>query len=266
MLFGIRLSPDGPVAGLPLSRRRQALEDFVRRAGRQERISLTPCTRDPNAAERWLNGYAGTDGVIAKRLGRPYESGERAMIKVKRMKTADCVVGGFRYEEGRRTVGSLLLGLYNSEGRLDHVGLTSSISAAERLALSKSLRRCESLRGLQARRLAGPVAGAQDAASRGSRCGPTSLRKCASIMQPECGFGTGPRFFCVGAQTSRRGPARSTSSRLPRLRSRKQWPEPLAAAGRYLISPLAVFLASDAANLVTGAENEVTADDSAKDV
>ena len=71
---------------------------------------------------------SGTDGVVAKRLDRPYESGERAMVKVKRMRTADCVVGGFRYESRSREVGSLLLGLYDSEGRLDHVGFTSTIA------------------------------------------------------------------------------------------------------------------------------------------
>ena len=143
VLFDILLGPDGSaLAEAPLSRRREALEAFARSAGRPDML-VTPCTRDPDEAERWLFGYAGTDGVVAKRLDRPYQSGERAMIKVKRMRTADCVVGGFRYERGRPVVGSLLLGLYDSEGRLDHVGFTSAIPDADRAALtsgSKSLR------------------------------------------------------------------------------------------------------------------------------
>jgi ATP-dependent DNA ligase len=78
------------------------------------------------------------DGVIAKRLDQPYLSGERAMQKIKNMRTADCVVGGFRYGTGSKNVGSLLLGLYN-KGLLDHVGFTSSIGASSRAALTKKL-------------------------------------------------------------------------------------------------------------------------------
>jgi ATP-dependent DNA ligase len=69
----------------------------------------------------------GTDGVIAKQLARPYQSGERAMVKVKRLRTADCVVGGFRYESGSRGIGSLLLGLFDAHGKLDHVGYTAGM-------------------------------------------------------------------------------------------------------------------------------------------
>jgi ATP-dependent DNA ligase len=76
-------------------------------------------------------------------LGGAYEAGERAMIKVKRLRTADCVVGGFRYESKSREVGSLLLGLYDKAGKLDHVGFTSTISDEERPALT---RRLEALR------------------------------------------------------------------------------------------------------------------------
>ncbi len=110
---------------------------------RDDRLIVTPCTVDVAKAQEWLAGYAGTDGVVAKRLDRRYESGERAMIKVKRLRTADCVVGGFRYESHSRRVGSLLLGLYDAEGLLDHVGFTSTIADRERLALT---RRLEALR------------------------------------------------------------------------------------------------------------------------
>ena len=82
--------------------------------------------------------------MVAKRLDGPYAPGERAMLKVKRLRTADCVVAGFRYEHGGNLVGSLLLGLYDDEGRLDHVGFTASITDAERAALT---RRLEALAG-----------------------------------------------------------------------------------------------------------------------
>jgi ATP-dependent DNA ligase len=80
------------------------------------------------------------DGVIAKRVDRPYASGERkSMLKIKNLRTADCVVGGFRYGTKNRLVGSLLLGLYNDSGLLDHVGFTSGLAAAEKPALTKRL-------------------------------------------------------------------------------------------------------------------------------
>jgi ATP-dependent DNA ligase len=82
------------------------------------------------AAEAWLRdaGHSATDGVVAKELARSYEPGERAMIKVKQLRTADCIVGGFRYESSSREVGSLLLGFYDADGRLDHVGFTATIT------------------------------------------------------------------------------------------------------------------------------------------
>src|SRR5439155_606229 len=82
---------------------------------------------------RWLDRAGGAlDGVVAKRVDGPYLPGERAMVKIKHLRTADCVVGGFRYATDRDVVGSLLLGLYNDEGRLDHVGFTSAIPARDR--------------------------------------------------------------------------------------------------------------------------------------
>jgi ATP-dependent DNA ligase len=144
VLFDMLVSPDGAnLTKAPLVERRGALEAFGRKAARAGQLTVTPCTRDLAEAEEWLEGMSGTDGVVAKRLDRPYEMGERAMVKVKRMRTADCVVGGFRYESRGHEVGSLLLGLYDSEGRLDHVGFTSTIAEKERAALT---RRLESLR------------------------------------------------------------------------------------------------------------------------
>ena len=101
-------------------------------------LALSPATTDREIALGWLKRSGGAlDGVIAKRLDLEYRSGERAMIKVKQQRTADCVVGGFRYAEKKREVGSLLLGLYDEEGLLHHVGFTSAIPAKERPALTK---------------------------------------------------------------------------------------------------------------------------------
>ncbi|MDQ6799657.1 MAG: ATP-dependent DNA ligase, partial [Acidobacteriota bacterium] len=102
---------------------------------------------DRSVAKEWFTKYSrlGLDGIMAKRLGEPYHSGDRnGMVKVKHLKTADCVVGGFRYGEGTHVVGSLLLGLYDDADRLVHVGHTSSIRKDDRDALTKKL---ESLRG-----------------------------------------------------------------------------------------------------------------------
>jgi ATP-dependent DNA ligase len=146
VLFDILASADGKVlTGLPLTERRRSLEAFGKDFAVPGRLVLSPYTRDREQAQAWLrdSGQGATDGVIAKRLDGPYEPGERAMIKVKRLRTADCVVGGFRYESKGRQVGSLLLGLYNGEGKLDHVGFTSTITDQERPALT---RRLEALR------------------------------------------------------------------------------------------------------------------------
>ena len=124
-----------------LSVRRAALESFHRRfLAADEHVLLSRSTGDLDVARSWLDKLRGQlDGVIAKRLDQPYLSGERAMQKIKNMRTADCVVGGFRYGTGSKLVGSLLLGLYDDKGRLDHIGFTSSIAASSRAALTKKL-------------------------------------------------------------------------------------------------------------------------------
>ena len=129
----------------PLVERRAALEAFHADQLR-EGLELTPYTRDRRLAQEWLersgdvtDGAAVTDGVVAKRLDEPYRSGERAMLKVKRVRTADCVVGGFRYGEGSALLASLLLGLYDEGGRLDHVGFTSDLSRQDLPALTAEL-------------------------------------------------------------------------------------------------------------------------------
>jgi ATP-dependent DNA ligase len=123
----------------PLSKRRAALESFFDK-NRAPALHLSPMTRDRAVALGWLKHSGGAlDGVIAKRFDQEYRPGERAMIKVKQQRTADCVVGGFRYAEKQREVGSLLLGLYGDDGLLHHVGFTSAIPARERPTLTEQL-------------------------------------------------------------------------------------------------------------------------------
>jgi ATP-dependent DNA ligase len=139
MLFDL-LSLDGEdLSGEPLSERRAALEKF-HASIRAPQLKLSPATTDLDTALGWLERSGGAlDGVIAKRLDQPYKSGERAMVKVKPERTADCVVGGFRYAEKNDLVGSLLLGLYDDAGLLNHVGFTSAIPAKEREQLTRDL-------------------------------------------------------------------------------------------------------------------------------
>jgi ATP-dependent DNA ligase len=128
-----------------LRERRLALERFIQKfvaANGDEHgtVRLSPATRDLAMARKWFHMGVGLDGIIAKRDDLPYQTGERTgMQKIKKQRTADCVLGGFRYLEKKPLVGSLLLGLYNDEGLLDHVGFCSSISAEERPALTKKL-------------------------------------------------------------------------------------------------------------------------------
>lgn len=140
--FDILYAKGKALDGLPIEDRREKLEAFFASAGEHELIHLSPATTDRAIATQWFNkfGSAGLDGVMAKRLGEPYHSGDRdGMIKVKHLKTADCVVGGFRYGEGTQLVGSLLLGLYDDEGRLVYIGHTSSIRKDDRKDLTKKL-------------------------------------------------------------------------------------------------------------------------------
>jgi ATP-dependent DNA ligase len=139
MLFAA-LELDGKdLTGEPLASRRKALERFFAR-NHAPRLHLSPMTEDRATALRWLDRSGGAlDGVIAKRSALDYRPGERAMIKVKQQRTADCVVGGFRYAEKKKVVGSLLLGLYDDRGKLNHVGFTSAIPAKEKEALTAKL-------------------------------------------------------------------------------------------------------------------------------
>ncbi|HEV2593683.1 MAG TPA: ATP-dependent DNA ligase [Sphingomicrobium sp.] len=144
------------LAQLPLFERRELLEKFFA-TNDAPGLHLSPVTCDRLTAMEWLLRSGGAlDGVIAKRSRLEYRPGERAMIKVKQQRTADCVVGGFRYAEKKHEVGSLLLGLYDAEGRLDHVGFTSAIPSAERPALTERLERLIQPPGFTGRAPGGP--------------------------------------------------------------------------------------------------------------
>ena len=141
ILFDMLLDTKGKsLIEQPLTKRRAALERCFETVRGTEGLRLSPYTLKRKQAERWLDAARGAlDGVVAKRSDGAYLPGERAMLKVKRLRTADCVVGGFRYASGSDQVGSLLLGLYNKDGKLDHVGFTATITNAERAALTKVL-------------------------------------------------------------------------------------------------------------------------------
>ncbi len=124
----------------PLGERRGRLERFSDKYfSDRSRLRLSPAATRAAAAKRWFRqAGAALDGVVAKRLDLPYQSGERTgMQKIKPLRTADCVVGGLRYASRGRQVGSLLLGLFNDDGKLDHVGFTSSFTAAQRQEITK---------------------------------------------------------------------------------------------------------------------------------
>jgi ATP-dependent DNA ligase len=129
------------LVGETLADRREKLEAFYAKyfAG-NERVRLSLATREIEVAKRWMAEMRGQlDGIVAKRVGEEYLSGERAMVKVKTLRSADCVVGGFRYGTGSNVVGSLLLGLYDEAGLLNHVGFTSGLAGQGVEALTKKL-------------------------------------------------------------------------------------------------------------------------------
>jgi ATP-dependent DNA ligase len=125
--------------------RRHGLEKFAGKylkSKNDSAIRLSPVTQDLSVAQKWFHMGVGLDGIVAKRRDLDYQTGERTgMQKIKKQRTADCVVGGFRYLEKKPQVGSLLLGLYNDEGLLDHVGFTSAIRDEDRAALTEKLKK-----------------------------------------------------------------------------------------------------------------------------
>jgi ATP-dependent DNA ligase len=138
--FDLLAIGDRDICETPQRERRQQLERLL--AATKPPIHLTPVTEDRALAREWLDRFegAGLDGVIAKTADGVYQPGKRAMFKVKHVRTADCVVAGFRWHKsGRDAVGSLLLGLYDAKGRLQHVGVTSAFTMATRRQLAMEL-------------------------------------------------------------------------------------------------------------------------------
>jgi ATP-dependent DNA ligase len=157
--FDMLVDTDGTrIMDRDLAYRRERLEGFRDRINAdQTHFIISSATRSFREAESWLYGSGGdTDGVVCKRIDEPYRPGERAMTKVKRLRTADCVVGGFRYERDSKLVGSLLLGLYNDDGRLDHVGFTSATADTEKPDLTARLEALRDGPGFTGRAPGGP--------------------------------------------------------------------------------------------------------------
>src|SRR5437763_3307765 len=141
ILFDLLVDQTGTsLINKPLLERRRSLENFAKQTLKRDRvIRLSPATTSLAQANRWFAKAGGNlDGITAKRLDASYASGERtAMVKVKNIRTADCVVGGFRYTSGAKVIGSLLLGLYDDAGLLHHVGFTSAFKTSDKGALTK---------------------------------------------------------------------------------------------------------------------------------
>ena len=143
IVFDLLAGPDGKsLLETPLGERRERLDQFAaKHFASNGAIRLSPATTRLADARKWLAKTGATlDGIIAKRRDLGYISSDRSgMQKIKNFRSADCVVGGFRYGTGKKVVGSLLLGLYDEEGLLNHAGFTSSIAAKDRAALTKKL-------------------------------------------------------------------------------------------------------------------------------
>jgi ATP-dependent DNA ligase len=158
--FDLLAGTDGKsLLRLPLEERRVQLEKFARKFFPNEKQTrLSPATSELAQAQRWFEKVGGDlDGIIAKRTDCPYASGERtAMVKIKQIRTVDCVVGGFRYASGARVVGSLLLGLYDHAGLLHHVGFTSAFKAEEKRALTKKFEALKKAPGFTGNAPGGP--------------------------------------------------------------------------------------------------------------
>jgi ATP-dependent DNA ligase len=137
--FDLLADGEGDLRARPFRERRARLEQALARSAPP--VLLTPATTDRALADQWFERFegAGLDGVVAKPLDGRYEEGKRTMLKVKHLRTADCVVAGFRFHKDGVGVGSLLLGLYDEEGTLHHVGVASSFSAAARVELLADL-------------------------------------------------------------------------------------------------------------------------------
>jgi ATP-dependent DNA ligase len=139
MLFDLLFNRETSYLGAPLELRRRSLE-LLHQGESRDDVLLSPMTLEREVAQGWLDMAGGAlDGVVAKRRDAAYEAGERAMLKIKTMRTADCVVGGFRYGTNSRLAGSLLLGLHGEDGKLNHVGFASTAGMPDLKGLTARL-------------------------------------------------------------------------------------------------------------------------------
>ncbi len=146
------------VTGTPLRDRRPLLEEFAEKYFKGEAIRLSPASPERAVVDAWFASVGNAlDGVVAKRMDLPYAAGIRsAAMKIKHLRTADCVVGGYRLNKDKTGVGSLLLGMYDNEGLLNHVGFTSGFTTRERSPLLKQLREIEKPPGFTGSSPGGP--------------------------------------------------------------------------------------------------------------
>ena len=210
IVFDLLVDADGrALTGKPLSERRRKLEGFYKKYCRgSPLLRLSSATTQLADAKRWLTRVGATlDGVVTKRRDLPYRSGDRSgMQKIKNYRSADCVVGGFRYNEGSPLVGSLLLGLYGKDGLLHHVGFTSTLKRGDKPA---------GRRASPATPPAARAAGRRSGPARGSRSSRSSWSRSATIISRAAASATA-RACCAGGPTSPRGNVCST--RLSRRR------------------------------------------------
>jgi ATP-dependent DNA ligase len=174
-----------------LEERKKALEAFYGFFAEEcSFLRLSPATRNAEEAREWFRQSGGDlDGIIAKRLDADYHSGERSgMVKFKNIRSVDCVVGGFRYGEGKRTVGSLLLGLYGEDGLLHHVGYTSSLKETDREAITRRLEALRDTPGFTGRSPGGPSRWSTE------RSGEWEPLKPELVVEVEYDHATGGRF------------------------------------------------------------------------
>ena len=182
IIFDLLVNAEGRgLTDLPLEQRRSQLDRFASKYLKGDRtLRLSPFTLELAAAKKWFHMGTAVDGVVAKRRDLAYQSGTRdGMVKIKKLRTADCVVGGFRYLEKEPLVGSLLLGLYNAEGELDHVGFTSSISAQARPSLTQRLKKLIKPPGFTGKAPGGP---SRWSTKRSSEWQPVSPRLVAEVQ------------------------------------------------------------------------------------
>ena len=210
ILFDLLVSKDGKsLVQLSWQERRACLEDFFAKyLSGEPTFQLSPSSTRIDDAKRWLKITGGAlDGIIAKRADLTYQSGLRTgMVKIKNLRSADCVVGGFRYAAKGRTVGSLLLGLYDRDGLLHHVGFTSSFSREERKTLLEKLEPRIKPPGFTGNAPGGPSRWSTKRSTEWQPLKPELVVEVQSIISRGKDFATVPNSF-AGVPTKRRRPA-----------------------------------------------------------